>query len=298
MEKIKFENKNAIIIEDANKTYIRKYKKQNTNDYPKSIPVGITMKLVNNSKVYVPKVLKDRGKYIDLEYVKGENIDHVLDQKNLVDTMIDYIVSLQNIDYQKLQRYVHWKNNNEYFNYLINFLIKLKKSFTNNTKIIIELLNIGDEEIEKLKTYKIDKYRKMSLINRNINYDNMLLKFNRIYILNWEYATYGDIAHEIATNFLFIDYSEEQKEYILEMLSKKLNISLLKLKKDIKTYTIYEFLNKIYIEINRLTKKVKKKESIDSDLRALYGYYCILANLLNIKTLLFEEVSEIFKKIN
>lgn len=297
MEKIKSEDKKTIIIEDVNKTYIRKYKRQNISDYPKQTPLSITMKIVNGSKVYAPKVLKDRGKYIDLEYVTGQSVDQMMDKKNLVDTIIDYIVSLQNTDYRKIYKYVNWKTNNEYFNYLINFLSKLKKTFTNNTKIIIELLNIGSEELEKLKEYKVDDYRKMSLINRDISYDNMLLKFNRIYILNWEYATYGDIAHEIATHFLFVNYTDEEKEYILEMLSKKLNISLIRLKKDINIYTIYEFLNKIYIEINNLTRKVKKNEEIDDDLKNLYHYYTSLSKLLEIQTLPFNEIEEIFKRI-
>ena len=297
MGKIKSENKKTIIIEDVNKTYIRKYKNQNINDYPKQTPIGITMKIVNNSKVYAPKILKEKGKYIDLEYVTGQNVYEMSDKKNLIDTIIEYIVSLQNVDYQKLYKYINWKNNSEYFNYLINFLSKLKKTFTNNTRIIIELLNIGDEELEKLKKHKIDDYRKMSLINRNVSYDNMLLKFNRIYILNWEYATYGDVAHEIATHFLFTNYAEEEKKYILEMISKKLNISLEKLKKDINVYTIYEYLNKIYIEINNLTKKSKKTDDIDNDLRDLYHYYNSLAKLTEIKTLPFNEIEEIFKKI-
>ena len=297
MEKIKSENKKTIIIEDANKTYIRKYKRQHITDYPKQIPIGTTMKLVNSSKVYAPKILKEKRKYIDLEYITGKNIDQALDRKNLVDTIIDYIVSLQNIDYRKLNRYINWKNNNEYFNYLISFLGKLKKSFTNNTKIIIELLNIGDEELDKLKNYKIDNHRKMALINRNISYDNILLKFNRIYILNWEYATYGDIAHELSTHFLFINYTEEEKKYILEILSKKLNISLKRLKKDIIIYTTYEYLNKVYNEINNLTKKIKKNEIIKSDLKDLYHYYINLAKLLEIKALPFNEIEEIFKRI-
>ncbi len=280
------------VVEEHGKKYLRKTK---SND-KKLLPLNQIMKLINSSRVYAPKLLKNKIKYIDLEYIKGDKIKD-FDRKTLIDTLINYFVYMYNLDSTILTKYISWKTNSEYFHHLINKTLKMKRGFDHNTKIIIELLNLGKDETDKLKKLKIDDTRKLSLINPYINYENMLLKFNRIYIINWDYATYADLANELAMHFADMDYSEDEKKYILDMLSKRLNLEVYKLKNDIKAYQKHEKLDTVYQEINYIFKMIKEKKEVDEKLERFYSDYQEIARLLKVDMLPFEEVREIFKNI-
>ena len=80
----------------------------------------------------------------------------------------------------------------------------------------------------------------MCFIHGDIHKNNIIINDDNFYLIDWELATYGDLAYELSTYFILMEYTNEEKEMFLNRLNKKLNLNLDDLKKDIEVYTLFE----------------------------------------------------------
>jgi len=113
-KKIKTSSHFTWIIQTKKYRYVRQYKRSNKDihGYPRTVPTHKIMKLVNNSKIYTPKLLRNRFKYIDQEFISGYQLDCNFDREKIIETIIDYIVEMNNINHININRYINWNNNN------------------------------------------------------------------------------------------------------------------------------------------------------------------------------------------
>lgn len=86
----------------------------------------------------------------------------------------------------------------------------------------------------------LDNNRKLCFIHGDIHKNNMIINKDDFYIIDWELATYGDLAYELATHFILMNYSENEKVTFLNILYKLIAIGVEKLIKDIEVYTNFE----------------------------------------------------------
>ena len=42
----------------------------------------------------------------------------------------------------------------------------------------------------------------------------MIINNDNFYLIDWELATYGDLAYELATYFILMEYTNEEKEIV------------------------------------------------------------------------------------
>jgi len=134
--KIKTSSYFTWIIETKNEKYVRQYKRDNKtiHGYPRTVPTNKIMKLINNSNINAPKLLRNRLKYIDQEFINGIQINDEYDKQTIQDTIINYIIEMNKINYSKINKYIKWKSNTEYLYFLINHLKKVKENFSSKTK--------------------------------------------------------------------------------------------------------------------------------------------------------------------
>jgi len=121
----------------------------------------------------------------------------------------------------------------------------------------------------------------------------MIDKNGNIYLLDWELATVGDLAYELATHFILMQYTDTEQNYFLNNLSKELNIEKQLLKKDVNVYMIYELLRRIYLKFNKIDKLIINNKKIDKEVNDLYEHYTQLSKLVEINILPFEKIMEV-----
>ena len=80
----------------------------------------------------------------------------------------------------------------------------------------------------------------------------MIINNNNFYLIDWELATYGDLAYELATHFILMKYTEEEKNIFLNKLKDKIVCNIDNLKKDIESYTLFELYRR------KVLKELKK----------------------------------------
>lgn len=293
--KIKTSSYFTWIIETKNDKYVRQYKRTNKtiHGYPRTIPTHKIMKLINNSNIYAPKLLRNRLKYIDQEFINGIQINDEYDKQTIQNIIINYIIEMNKVNYTKINKYIKWKNNTEYLYFLINHLEKVKQTFSSKTNKILNTLNI-DEKLNELKNIKLDNTRKLTLIHGDIHNGNMIDNNGNIYLLDWELATVGDLAYELATHFILMQYTDTEQKYFINNLSKELNIDKQLLKKDVNVYMIYELLRRIYLRFNKIDKLIINNKNIEKEVNDLYEHYTQLLKLVEINTLPFEKIMEVF----
>ena len=107
-------------------------------------------------------------------------------------------------------------------------------------------INIYLSEIDKL--YKdVDNNRKLCFIHCDIHRKNMIIN-DKFYLIDWELATYGDLAYELAMHFILMNYSDKEKEIFISKLSNHISINIETLKQDIDIYTNFEEYRKYILK--------------------------------------------------
>lgn len=292
--KIKTSSYFTWIIETKNDKYVRQYKRTNKtiHGYPRTVPTHKIMKLINNSNIYAPKLLRNRLKYIDQEFINGIQISDEYNKQTIKDTIINYIMEMNKINCTGINKYIKWKNNTEYLYFLINHLEKVKETFSGRTNKILNIMNIS-KKLNELKSFELDNIRKLTLIHGDIHNGNMINNKGNIYLLDWELATVGDLAYELATHFILMKYTNAEQKYFIENLSGKLNIDKQLLKKDVNVYMTYELLRRIYLRVKKIDKLINDNKDIEKEVNDLYEHYIQLSKLVEINTLSFEKIMEV-----
>lgn len=241
MKKIKTDSYFVTICETKNRVFIRRKKRKGLHAYPRTLSLKKINKCLRNTKIKYPKLLKNNFKYVDEEFIESTKDINVLSNLEIIDNIINYIVELNQINIKSKK--IIWKNNSEFFRFIIN----------NLKKVLIlknpEKLEIYLRELENL--YKdLDNNRKLCFIHGDIHKRNIIINNSDFYLIDWELATYGDLAYELATHFILMEYSEEEINVFLNKLNERISFDIESLKSDINAYTLFEmYRRKILKEI-------------------------------------------------
>ena len=102
----------------------------------------------------------------------------------------------------------------------------------------MKVFGYDSKEINKL--YKeLDDTRKLCFIHGDIHKENMIIN-DGLYLIDWELATFGDLAYEIAMHFILMEYTEDEREVFINKLCRNLEINMKNLKSDIDVYVEFE----------------------------------------------------------
>ena len=228
----------TFIMDDIDKKTIRKYKKHKPTPYPVTVPEHKILKLLAASRVKHPKLVKNRLRYFEEEYIEGNRVVNKTDNTVLIKVLTSYIYELRNVNASPISSYIKWNNNTEYFHHQVDYF----KAYTRKYKFRDKLAKMGldDNLIDVFKTVKMDDNRKMYLIHGHFCRDNIIERNGDYYVIDWETSTYGDMAYEIAMHFSKEKYSEEQMKLLIDRLCATLTINPQTLIRDIRMYENFE----------------------------------------------------------
>lgn len=239
MKKIKTDSYFVTIYESEGNLFIRRRKRKGVHAYPRTLSLKEINKVLNNTQLNYPKLLKNSFKYVNEEYIKSTKDINELSNLQIMNCVIDNIVQLSNITVKNKK--IIWNNNSEFLKFTIdNFKKVLIMKSPKNLETYLQELD---------KIYKdLDDDRKLCFIHGDMHRKNMIICNEDFYLIDWELATYGDLAYELATHFMLIQYTTEEKDNFINKLSLKVSFDIDKLKKDIEIYTEFESFRRDVIE--------------------------------------------------
>lgn len=99
------------------KKYVIRYPRECgvTREYYRSTPEYEVIELVQNNNIRVPKVLYYNNSYSVQEYVDGILLADLYDDyknmdKDIIEQIVQQIISMTEIETEKLLKYTNWKN--------------------------------------------------------------------------------------------------------------------------------------------------------------------------------------------
>ena len=285
------------IIEDKNTKFVRQYKrpKNKIYGYPRTIPIQKMMMLINKNGIPAPHILRNKNSYIDEEFICGELLTEEYDKALLEQSLISLIINLNNIDFNKIIKYVKWKTNSQYLYFLVTHLLKVSKNFSERTLRFLAFLNINLDILKNFYYFKLDDDRNLTLIHGDLHYGNLINSSGKVVVLDWELATIGDLAYELATCFLLLKFTQKQRNEFIKRLSSYLTFNQSFLKEDILVYKKYECLRKVLLKSNQVVSSVDKG-IIQKNLQDFYKSYKIFAKYFNINLRSFNDVVVFLRK--
>lgn len=283
MKKTKIDNSNVVVLKNIDKTIIRKYKVKGLNGYPRTVPQNKILKILEGSNVRHPKLIKNGFRYVDIENIEGRTLYDTTDINVVISTVCNFIFEMHKINCEPIKKYAKWLNNSSFLYFQVNNLL----AFVRKTKNIEKFKKMGIDfaPILALKNIRLDDQRGLSLIHGNIRKNNIIEHNGEYTLIDWELATYGDIAYELAMHFVDEEYSQENMNVVIDRLALSLNLNQINLSKDINYYINFEYYRKSILGFNEAIKLKHKKENYDDVLAKTYHYYSKLPNYLSIDKL-------------
>ena len=275
MRKRSTSSSRTYIMDDIDVRTIRKYKKHKPTPYPVTVPEHKTLKLLAASRVRHPKLVKNRLRYFEEEYIEGNRLVNKIDNTILIKVLTNYIYELRNVNASPISSYIKWNNNTEFFHYQIDYFKAYAKKYKFREKL--EKMGLDDNLIDVFKTVKMDDNRKMYLIHGNFCKDNIIERHGDYYVIDWETATYGDIAYEIAMHFSKEKYTEEQMKILIDRLCATLTINPNLLIRDIRMYENFEKIRICFEKLNLACTLQKERKDFREALDDAYQSYMYLA---------------------
>lgn len=241
MKKIKTNSFFVTIYEIKNKKIIKRRKRKGLHAYPRTLTLKTINKILKQTSVNFPKIYLNGINNVYEEFINSKTNVETLSNSKVMDNVIECIVNLYQVNYDKN---ILWNSNSEFLRFQINNLKNVLKE--KNLKDI----NIYLSEIDKLYM-EVDNNRKLCFIHGDIHRKNMIIN-DKFYLIDWELATYGDLAYELAMHFILMEYSDKEKEIFINKLCNNLSINIENLTNDIDTYTNFEKYRKYILkEIKR-----------------------------------------------
>lgn len=283
MKKTKVEGTNVVLLKSLDKKIVRKYKSKETNAYPKTVKEQKILKLLENTNIKHPKLLKNRFKYIEIEYLEGKTLPDLVDKKVVISLLCNYVYEMYNVNCDSIKKKLSWNNNTTFLYYHVNNLLL----YVRKNDIVEKLreMGINFSVLLNLKNMTLDNERKLSLIHGEITTKNIIDNNGSYMLIDWEHATYGDIAYELAMHFVNEEYEKEQMNIVLDRLSASLGINEEKLSHDINIYINFEYYRKSICGFIDAIKLKNKKQPYEQVLFKTYNYYSKLQNPLSLETL-------------
>src|SRR5574344_681570 len=101
MKKVKTSSQYVFIIDNIDRKFIRKSKnRKDLNGYLRVVPQKKMLVFLDSTKIRHPKVLRNRFKYIDEEYIDGK-LANSLDKTALISLFCNYEYDMFNVDCTK-----------------------------------------------------------------------------------------------------------------------------------------------------------------------------------------------------
>ena len=119
MKKIKTDSNFTWICENNGKKFIRKYKRKGLHAYPRTLSLKCILRCLNTSEILYPKLLRNSIKYNDEEYIDSSMDINSLDRKEILDTIMYYLIQMNKIEIKALSKYIKWNNNTEFLTFQI-----------------------------------------------------------------------------------------------------------------------------------------------------------------------------------
>ncbi|MBR2138690.1 MAG: phosphotransferase [Bacilli bacterium] len=239
MKKIKTNSYFVTICKTKNKTYIQRRKRKGLHAYPRILKLNEINKYLKDTNIKYPKLLRNCFKFTYEEYIESTKDINNISNNEIINYVVSLINELNKINIKNKK--ITWKNNSEFLKFNIdnlkNILIEKKP----------EKLNEYLTNLDNLYT-ELDNDRNLTFIHGDIHRKNIIINNENFYLIDWELSTYGDLAYELATHFILMDYTDEEKNILLSKLN---NINIETLKKDINAYTKFELYRRI------VTKEIK-----------------------------------------
>ena len=281
MRKIQTNSPTTFIMENFDKRFVRQYKRKTKGlyAYPRTVPIEKILKLLEGSGVKHPKLLKNRFRCVDIEYIKGETLMVEPNLAGLITLVSNYIYELSLIDCESIKKYITWANPREYMDFLVDNMIKVVDSYNNNQ--LLESIGLTKDMLLAFKEKKIDDSRLLILIHGDIIPDNIICASDGYYLIDWELATYGDVAYEIASHLIDVEYTKGAKEDLIERVSISLNENKNSMLEDVDTYLEFENTRRCFSIMNRVIENIKKGKPFDSILEDGFKYYKIFYEKAN-----------------
>lgn len=237
MKKIKTNSFFVTIYEIKNKKIIKRKKRNGLHAYPRTLRLKDINKTLKQTAVNFPKIYLNGINNVYEEFIDSKTDIETLSNSEIIDNVVECITNLYQVNYNKN---ILWDSNSEFLRFQINNLKNVLKE--KNLKDIDVYLS----EIDRLYM-DVDNNRKMCFIHGDIHKENIIIN-NKFYLIDWELATYGDLAYELAMHFILMEYSDKEKEIFINKLCNNITINIETLKHDIEIYINFEKYRKYILK--------------------------------------------------
>lgn len=245
---------NSIIV------YAKKEKRKNLLIY------AAINELLNNNKILTPRlisekykknyiIIEDLGNYTGLKKFKNYKIDNYI-------KLFEILKKLKLVRKRTINTFL--KTNYTIKNYSNNELLREAKLFSDwyMPKIIKKKLSLSKKLYIKIikKLILSLKLKKKVFVHRDFHISNIMIKKNKIYLIDSQDAVFGNEAYDLASliDDVRIKIKLKNREKIYEkFISKQKKINLDKLRNDFEILSVLRNLKIIGI-FTRLSKRDKK----------------------------------------
>ena len=197
---------------------------------------------------------------------------------------------MHNVNCNSIMSYIPYKDNTGFLRDNINNFLVVMDRLGNYE--VLDRIGLRREMVLALKSIELDNTRPMSLIHGDFSPENIIMRGTDYYIIDWEFATYGDIAYEIALHLMYFEYEEEQTTELFEKISQTFNTDINTLVRDVKVYIKFELMRRTFLKFNRAINLAKRGKPFDEILLDGYNYYTQIATALPV-----ENVRTIFRDL-
>lgn len=229
MKKIKTNSFFVTIYEIKNKKIIKRKKRKGLHAYPRTLKLKDINRILKQTSISYPKIYLNGINNVYEEFINSKIDIKTISNSKVMDNVIECIVNLYQVNYDKN---ILWNSNSEFLRFQIN---NLKNVLKENK---IKDVNVYLSEIDKLYV-EVDNNRKLCFIHGDIHRKNMIIN-DKFFLIDWELATCGDLAYELAMHFILMEYTDHEKENFISKLSNNISINIETLKHDIDIYTNFE----------------------------------------------------------
>lgn len=253
--------------------FIRTYRRsKGLHAYLRSIPLDKTIKLLESSNIKHPRLLRNRWRYVDIQYIEGKPLQDTSDNKVLINVFSNAIFEMKKINPRPIRKYIKWKDNTGFFRYMCDNMIDVMKKYDDN-RIMLAKIGVRRRAFDNFKKVLLDNNRPLTFIHGDLHPNNVIVHNNEYYIIDWELATYGDLAYELAMHFFLVPYSEEQKDIILTRISQSFGVNKINLINDIAIYTDFEGTRRAFLRMNRAISLARDGKPYEKLLMEGFRYY-------------------------
>lgn len=232
MKKIKTNSFFVTIYEIKNKKFIMRKKRNGLHAYPRTMKLKDINKILKQKTINYPKIYLNGINNVYEEFIDSKIDIKTLSNSEIMDNVIECIANLYQLKYNKN---ILWDSNSEFLRFQID-----------NLKNVLKEKNVYLSEIDKLYM-EVDNNRKLCFIHGDIHKGKMIIN-DKFYLIDWELATYGDLAYELAMHFILMEYSDKEKEIFIKKLCNNISINIENLKHDIDVYNNFEKYRKYILK--------------------------------------------------